>query len=280
MYSFDGRIRYSECDETGRLSLVSMMNYLQDCSTFQSGELGMGIDGLASRGLAWVLANWRIEVDRLPAFGEDVTVSTWCYEMSRAHALRNFRISARGEDLVRADELPRFGSSVTTSTWCYEMTRAHALRNFQITDGGGAPVVRADSQWFVFDRERGHATRVPDDQRVYLSDAPRIEMAPLQRRLSQSEDVRRARPHVVTHFDLDTNHHVNNARYVRLAQVALDSLGIEVPPTPLRLQVQYRTMALLGDIVTPLVSPCENGWDVNLTDQNGSTYALVRLQAL
>ena len=240
MYSFDGRIRYSECDETGRLSLFSMINYLQDCSTFQSQQLGLGLASLTDRGLAWVLANWMIEVD----------------------------------------ELPRFGSSVTTSTWCYEMTRAHALRNFQISDGDGRPMVRADSRWFVFDRERGHATRVPDDQRVYLSDAPRIEMAPLPRRLTQSEDVRRARPHVVTHFDLDTNHHVNNARYVRLAQVALDSLGIEVPPTPLRLQVQYRTMALLGDIVTPLVSPCENGWDVNLTDQDGATYALVRLQAL
>ena len=31
MYSFEGRIRYSECDEAGRLSLFSLMNYLQDC---------------------------------------------------------------------------------------------------------------------------------------------------------------------------------------------------------------------------------------------------------
>lgn len=38
MYAFDSRVRYSECDETGTLSIVSMIDYLQDCSTFQGAE--------------------------------------------------------------------------------------------------------------------------------------------------------------------------------------------------------------------------------------------------
>ena len=42
MYEFEGRIRYSECDDTGRLSIFSLVNYFQDCSTFQSEELGHG----------------------------------------------------------------------------------------------------------------------------------------------------------------------------------------------------------------------------------------------
>ena len=51
MYSFDGRVRYSECDEDGRLSLVSMMNYLQDCSTFHSEATEVGLDWLKEQGL-------------------------------------------------------------------------------------------------------------------------------------------------------------------------------------------------------------------------------------
>lgn len=43
MYSFDSRVRYSECDEKGVLALVPMMNYLQDCSTFQCEEVGRGL---------------------------------------------------------------------------------------------------------------------------------------------------------------------------------------------------------------------------------------------
>ena len=39
MYTFDSRVRYSETDEEGNLSVVGIMNYLQDCSTFQSEDL-------------------------------------------------------------------------------------------------------------------------------------------------------------------------------------------------------------------------------------------------
>ena len=36
MYSFDSRVRYSEVDEDRKLSLTGVINYMQDCSTFQS----------------------------------------------------------------------------------------------------------------------------------------------------------------------------------------------------------------------------------------------------
>ena len=46
MYTFDSRVRYSETDEEGNLSVVGIMNYLQDCSTFQSEDLKLGISYL------------------------------------------------------------------------------------------------------------------------------------------------------------------------------------------------------------------------------------------
>lgn len=237
MYSFEGRIRYSECDEAARLSLFSLMNYMQDCSTFQSAQMEHGIDGLAGRGLAWVLANWCVEVDRLPSFGETVRVSTWCHEMTRAHALRNFQVEA-----------------------------------------AGGRIVRADTQWFVYDSARGRATRVPEDQRVYLSDDPSLDVGPIARRLVPAGPGERCPGIVVAHRDLDTNHHVNNARYVAFALEALESLGHAVPEPPLTLWAQYRAMAFLGDPVVPVAHPCDRGWDVDLTDGDGRTYALVRIQ--
>lgn len=236
-FAFEGRVRYSECDEAGRLSLFSLTNYLQDCSSFQSVEIGSGIDGLEGRGLAWVLANWRIEVDRIPAFGEGVRVSTWCYEMTRAHARRNFTIEA-----------------------------------------GGSAVVRADSQWFVYDAARGRATRVPEDQLAYLAERPPLAMGPLGRRIVPEGPGEARPPIVVERRDIDTNHHVNNARYVAFALEALDGLGIATPEPPLALQVQYRTMAFLGDRIVPVAHECAGGWDVDLTDGAGRTYALVRIQ--
>ena len=43
MYSFESRIRYSEVDQNQELSVTGIINYLQDCSTFQSEDLNLGI---------------------------------------------------------------------------------------------------------------------------------------------------------------------------------------------------------------------------------------------
>ena len=39
MYSFDSFVRYSEVGEDKKLTLDGIINYFQDCSTFQSEEL-------------------------------------------------------------------------------------------------------------------------------------------------------------------------------------------------------------------------------------------------
>ena len=43
-YSFDGRIRYSEVDERQTLTLPALVDYFQDCSTFQTQESGAGME--------------------------------------------------------------------------------------------------------------------------------------------------------------------------------------------------------------------------------------------
>ena len=88
MYTLESRVRYSECDKTGKLSLVGAMNYLQDCSSFHSEHIGRGFEALAQEHLAWVLASWQIEVVRMPHFNEKITVGTWAYELGGLSASR------------------------------------------------------------------------------------------------------------------------------------------------------------------------------------------------
>ena len=42
MYEFNSRVRYSEIDHHGTLTLPALINYFQDCSTFHSEDLGLG----------------------------------------------------------------------------------------------------------------------------------------------------------------------------------------------------------------------------------------------
>ena len=69
---------------------------------------------------------------------------------------------------------------------------------------------------------------------------------------------------------------MNNAQYVLFASDALEELGHASAVSCV--SVQYRRMALLGDVVVPRVSAWERGWDVDLADDAGSTYALVRFE--
>ena len=50
MYTFESRVRFSEVDATEKLTLPAVVNYFQDCTTFQSEELGRGIEALKAIG--------------------------------------------------------------------------------------------------------------------------------------------------------------------------------------------------------------------------------------
>lgn len=182
MYSFSSQVRYSECDDHARLSLVSLINYLQDCSTFHTESLGLGIEHMARNHFAWIIAAWQIEID----------------------------------------DLPRFTDHITVSTWCYDMKRTYALRNFCISDEAGTPLVRADSMWLTFDTAAKQPMRIPASEYAYLSDEPRMDMPPTKRKLHVEGPWYEALPVQVSEQHLDTNHHVNNAQYVLMALGALD----------------------------------------------------------
>ena len=50
-YTTEGRIRFSEVDHTRRITLPGIVNYFQDCSTFQSEDLGLGIMHCSENGI-------------------------------------------------------------------------------------------------------------------------------------------------------------------------------------------------------------------------------------
>ena len=43
-YEFGGRVRYSEIDHRGTMTLPALINYFQDASTFQSESIGLVMD--------------------------------------------------------------------------------------------------------------------------------------------------------------------------------------------------------------------------------------------
>ena len=102
MYSYTTRVRYSEITLSRVASLLSIINYFQDCCTFEAEDRGVGIDWLNDHKTAWMLTSWQIKIDRRPKYCENIKVTTWACGFRFFVGKRNFTIenAETGELLV------------------------------------------------------------------------------------------------------------------------------------------------------------------------------------
>ncbi len=164
-------------DSDRELSLVSVLNYLQDCSTFQSEDLGIGLTYLRERNLFWVVNAWQIDISRYPVLGEKITIGTQPYE------LKGFL----------------------------------GLRNFMIWDEAGDLVVKANSVWSLLDTETYRPMKCPPEVLERYELQPKLEMEYLPRKIALPDELTKTDELTVGRHLLDTNLHVNNGKYVEIA---------------------------------------------------------------
>ena len=223
MYTFDSRIRYSEIDKDGSLKLESLIDYFQDCSTFQTQEGKADIAYMKERGIAWVLNSWQIEIMRYPKLCEEVTIGTLPYE------LKGF-----------------FGH-----------------RNFFMDTKDGERLAVANSVWTLFDFVKGIPSRItPEMLDTYPIDE-RLDMNYADRKITIPGDANAiiGNEIVIRKGHLDTNNHVNNGQYVRMAIEACED-G-ELPVRSLR--AEYKRQAVLGDVLFPEVYRVSSGDESRIT---------------
>lgn len=177
MYTFESRIRYSEAGSEGQLTMAALVNYFQDCSTFQSEDLGVGLDYLRESHLVWVLCSWQIVVERYPKLGERVIIGTQPY------GLKGF-----------------LGS-----------------RNFAMLDEQGYYIAKANSLWSLLDTQTGKPTAIPEVMMERYTLAPRLEMDYAGRKIAVPTGGMHREALTVKKHHLDTNHHVNNQQFLDMA---------------------------------------------------------------
>ena len=95
-------VRFGELDASGRLSLRALCERLQDAAAAGAARLGISMPSLAQRGLAWVLHELRIEVQRAAGLGEALRVTTWPRAFGRLLAERDFEVWAGAEAVALA----------------------------------------------------------------------------------------------------------------------------------------------------------------------------------
>lgn len=105
MYEYDIRIGYHQVDENKILTIPALIDLFQDCSTFQSEDLGICVDYCRENNFFWVINNWQVEIDSLPQLCDHVTIFTFPYEFKGFVGKRCFGLKMNGETVVRASSV-------------------------------------------------------------------------------------------------------------------------------------------------------------------------------
>ena len=176
-YEIEGRVRFSEIDHRRRMTLPAIINYFQDCSIFQSEELGYGLAYLKERKKAWMLSAWQIAILRYPRMGERIAVSTW----------------ASGFKGICGD------------------------RNFCMRDEAGNIAAYADSLWVYMDLEKKRPAKPGNDEISAYGVSEPLDMERADRKIELPEKMESLQPFSILRGHSDTNEHVNNCQYVQMA---------------------------------------------------------------
>ena len=231
MYQLKSKVRYSEVNSKSELSNHALLNYLQDSSTLHSEELGESGAQLFKKNMAWVLSFWQVCIEEFPKISEEICVKTWPY-------------STKG----------LFG-----------------LRNFCVENANGDKIVKANSIWVLIDPRTGRPIRITDEVSSRYPDEPKLEMDYCDRKVTVPAEYEEKDGIVVPKYFIDTNNHVNNAKYVMLAEQYLPE-DFKVK----EIRVEYKIAAVLGDMMVPRVTIEEEVVTVAFVTTAGKLYAAIQ----
>ncbi|MCR5819736.1 MAG: hypothetical protein K6F94_02130 [Bacteroidaceae bacterium] len=209
MFSLKYKVTTSACDFKGQLKLFSALQMMQDCSEMWIDKEPGVKQFFEEQNMTQLLATRQVEVVRIPHFKEELTVTTSVYEMK-----------------------PMFG-----------------FRNTFIYDASGKPCYKTWSMGAFVDKSVGKLKRVDDATIASMTLEPKLEMNYGDRRIKLPEEKGEVLEDIrVMRSDIDYNHHVNNANYIRMAMELLP-YDFEVR----NMRVEYRIAAKLGDILSPTI---------------------------
>lgn len=232
-YSFDSRIRFSETGEDGKLKITSLVNYFQDCSNFHSNSLNMGAEELRKKGRVWLLSSWQIEVERRPREGEEVRISTWAYDFKGFYGYRNYTMETIN----------------------------------------GARLAYANTIWVYLNADNGTPCKVDAAESEGYGLEEKLDMKYAPRKVAIPTASITREPFKVLPCDLDLNHHVNNGRYIVMAEKYLP-IGFEVG----QMRAEYKNQATLDKTIVPHIHEEAGSITIALCDEEQNPYAVVEFK--
>ncbi len=184
MFEREYLVRSEHSDANGVLQVATLMKWLNDIMEENANSYGAGAEYHLRQNLAWVLAEYQIDVERLPKTGESVKVGT----------------------------LP------------YSFKRMFGFRLYRLTDKAGNPIVKGKGKFLLINIKTKEMVRPSKELLDKFTDAKKEpESLPFPKWKTVRNKRLFAKTLILTEDMADANGHLNNAQYVRIAQDLLQN---------------------------------------------------------
>lgn len=208
------------------------MEYFQNCINLHSKEIGKSHEEMIRQRKAWVLISCKIQLVK---------------------PIKAF-------------------DTVEIGTWAYGFDKMYGNRNYVILDTNGNKMAYGDTKWILIDLDTRIPLRIEPEDAAGFSEGDAIPMEKCSRKLRLSEKKERREPVKVLKTYIDTNGHMNNTAYLRLAEEYIPE-GFKYNTV----DIVYVKETMQGMKLIPYVHEEENGMGVSFTGEDGTVFTKIKL---
>ncbi len=205
-------LRYFEMDKSGEASPIAIMTLLQETAADHCNSIGHSLFSLMAENIGWVLVSGVMKMERYPKYKEKIIIRTW---ISKYYAIRGFR-----ENIIY-DE------------------------NYNV-------IGRAKGLWVFYDIEKRRPTKIHKDFKEMWSSSDEVCIDhDITNKIDPIDDTELMKEFKVNMYDMDTNKHVNNIRYL---QWLMESIPDEITDNYYLYAIDGRFIseAQYGDVIVSL----------------------------
>jgi medium-chain acyl-[acyl-carrier-protein] hydrolase len=176
MFEKQFNLRYFEMDQHGGASPTTILTLFEEAAAEHCLSMKRSLYDLFSQNIGWVLLSGYMHMTRYPLYKEKITIRTWISKYS----------SIKG------------------------------IRENIIFDEQGKIIGRAKGLWLFFDIKRRVPVKIFDDIREKWSCFPEESISyDINKKIESLSSARYKKSFLVHRFDMDSNKHVNNLKYLQ-----------------------------------------------------------------
>lgn len=232
MFEMERTVFCSHLGEGGVLRNSMLVDYLQDTSSKHLETHPVLGDFWEKEKCVMFLISRQVDILRRPVYGEKLKIRTRTYELNRMYGFRNTVIY--GEDGEACVYSSAGGAFMSTETLKPMRVSAEIIKQVKTYD-------RLDKMEYL-----PRKIALPDTEPVLTS------------------------PVIIRKCDIDMNDHVNNARYLDIAEEFIDNCSAVK-----RMRIEYKQPVKKGDNITASVYKTDGCTIVSLDDIQGRKCCII-----